>query len=140
MKNIIWLILIVLMTGAISAQSQRIDYGKIDTGAAEVSIVQLICSPTQYDLKKVKVTGVYLIDSEASYLFLTQEHFKVYDLANSVELGLTRELLPEKPQTLTQLNGYTVVIEGVVHATGGVGGRPAIFPITRLLVKRGGKP
>ena len=57
------------------------DFGKVDTRAIPVSLVQLLCNPDTYAGKNVRVTGVFNWHADdGGYLFLTRDHYRVADL------------------------------------------------------------
>jgi len=74
-------------SGAVSA------YGKVSQDAIEVSLINLIATPEQYDGKLVRVTGVAKVEFENSGLYLSRDDYKNAITKNAVCLTLDEKLL-----------------------------------------------
>lgn len=111
------------------------DFGKIDAKANPVSLVQLINTPSKFEGMRIRVVGICLWEREGSYLFLTRDHYQAYDTESAIELACGGNLLPVPLDELAKLQGRIVSLEGLFHASGGIGGHPVIAPITRVLTR-----
>tara|TARA_R110002111_G_scaffold128514_1_gene193264 strand:- start:289 stop:720 length:432 start_codon:yes stop_codon:yes gene_type:complete len=116
-----------------SASFAREDYGIIDANATEVALFQAIGFPEKYDRKNIRVFGIYHWSIEGSYLFLTRDHYDAFDTASALELAVGEKFLPTEIFVIKRIEGRPVVLEGTLLATEGLGGRPLLMPITRML-------
>jgi len=97
-------------SGAVSA------YGKVSQDAIEVSLINLIATPEQYDGKLVRVTGVAKVEFENSGLYLSRDDYKNAITKNAVCLTLDEKLLGTTYENLKKSNGKYVLVEGIFNS------------------------
>ena len=116
------LLLSIFSSGALAAR----DYGTIDANSTDVALFQAIGSPEKYDLKNIRVFGIYYWSIEGSYLFLTRDHYDAYDTASALELAVGENFLPTEIFVIKRLEGRPVVLEGTLLASEGLLGASTI--------------
>lgn len=98
-------------------------------GVQEVSLIQLIATPSSYEDQYVRVKGVFqygVSDLGAGHLFIDVGSEKNYIFQNSVALSIDDNILKLFPD-LHQISGTYQLIEGVFKAKQGL-----ITPICRI--------
>jgi hypothetical protein len=120
MRKLLLTALIILASGAAGP----------DTGAiVEVSLIQLLARPLDFDGRRVRVVGYVTVGFEEQAVFLNPQDYENGVLNNSVVLHISTDDIPFKS------NEYALV-EGVFHAetpTYHVRGGPAEFnPVTKI--------
>lgn len=91
-------------------------YGKVSQDAIEVSLINLIATPEQYDGKLVRVIGVGNVKFESNGLYLSRDDYKKAITKNAVWLALDEELLETTYEKLKKSNGKYVLVEGIFNS------------------------
>jgi len=112
MKINVTIFLAVLLS---SLSMQAKDYGILDARARDVSLVQLIVQPEKYSGISVRVRGVLHWHLEGSYLFLTREHFDVYDTSSAIGVGKSKKEGAPTQEQLKACSDASVIVEGMVR-------------------------
>jgi len=91
-------------------------YGKTSHDAIEVSLINLIATPEQYDGKLVRVIGVGEVKFESNGLYFSKDDYKKVITKNAVWLELDEKLLETTYENLKKSNGKYVLVEGIFNS------------------------
>jgi hypothetical protein len=106
MLKLRYLLLVAAMgSGAwLHAQQSGTNYSKLapDQGddAPQVSIVQLIANPAQFDHKKVRIIGYLHLEFEGDAIYLHKEDMSTHIYENSVWINTPRDMTAEQRAAL----------------------------------------
>ena len=78
----------------------------------DVSMIQLIANPEQYDAKPIRLIAFLNVEFEGDALYLHREDFERGMLANAVAISLT----DRQARVARHLNRGYVIVEGVFSA------------------------
>jgi hypothetical protein len=83
------------------------------TGIEEVSMVQLLANPKDYEGKRVLVGGILNVGFEMDFLYLTREDRIFNNMRNTIYLNFrTRNLLGIPIEVLEEKSGAYAFVEG----------------------------
>jgi len=83
MKNILYS-LFIFITFALPVNAD-----KNTSGAAKVSLINIIADPSKYSNREIEVCGYFYYEEGiegGNYIFLTREYARIHDMANSISL------------------------------------------------------
>jgi len=86
-------------------------YGKTSHDAIEVSLINLIATPEQYDGKLVRVIGVGEVKFESNGLYFSKDDYKKVITKNAVWLELDEKLLETTYENLKKSNGSMFLLK-----------------------------
>lgn len=100
MRKILLITVVIVASGAAEPDADK---------AVEVSLVQLLARPLDFDGQRVRVIGYVTVGSEEEAIYLDPQDYEHGVLANAVKLNLENKKMP------LESNEYGLV-EGVFHA------------------------
>lgn len=101
MRNLVLITIVTLVGGPVEQDPVKPE---------QVSLIQLIARPADFDGKRVQVIGYVTTEHEDQGIFISREHFENGVLANAVEISLAHG------QEMPLKNDDYAVVEGVIHA------------------------
>jgi len=106
------MILCCLLCAMAHAASPRSSYGKVDNAALWVSPISLIAAPSKYDGKAVRVIGAFSMAFEGQELCVHKEDLLQGLEKNCLWIEPNLNVLGASRNTLSELNGKYVLVEG----------------------------
>lgn len=111
------LVLAVIIVGGEILNTPK-EYGTVSYDAIDVSLINLIANPQEYDGKTVRVYGVANMEFEGTALYFSKEDYKHGLSRNAIWLSIDSELWENEYHNLQKFNGKYVLVEGTFVAEG----------------------
>lgn len=141
---------ILLLFAACSHNADQHDFGQVNNGAEDVSIVNLIATPERYSGKVIRVDGVMVLQFEGDAIYLSKADAENHVFKNSISLQVDypklgipekepseleqRKQMLAKANSLKNMIGKYVLIEGVFdkNVRGHLGLSSGSISVTRI--------
>jgi hypothetical protein len=110
MRSLAFLTILAMAIAMCGAQ----DLGKRVPEAVPQPLVRVLTSPHNFVGQPITVAGIFSWGFEEQFLFLTYDHYAMWDTASAVPISLDQGRSGIKSPDLEQYAGYRVKLEGVL--------------------------
>ena len=108
--------LLVILAVSCHGRSQDhtyVGYGTIDRGSVDVSLIQLIANPKEFDGKRVRVKGYLNLQFEGDVLYVNREAYRHEITSDGIWVHLGADLQPLRRATLLDPQQGYALLEGI---------------------------
>jgi len=108
-------LLLLLVAGCATSQLPYRNWGS-PGAVSDVSLVQLIGNPEQFEGKPVRVVGAFRLEFEGNAVCLHADDVRARISKNCLWISLDYKKLASTEEVLSSLNGHYVLLEGTFTA------------------------